>query len=129
MSEKPCKQNVPKARRAGVSCGFTGEAAAINMQKERGYVVIGFPPKLEGEVAISKIQTNFAGAALLSHNLLLLCKTDRQDWDDQVVVIFGAGHRACKKHPPHAGQRFFRCTLLVGSGPTAVSQEDHDADR
>jgi hypothetical protein len=91
---------------------MTGEAAAIKMQKERGYVVIGFPPPLEGEATIPSIQTEFASAELLFHKLVITGSTDRADWEAQVAAIFGAKSPVNKRHPPADGQRFFRCTLM-----------------
>ena len=91
---------------------MTGEAAAVKMQKERGYVVIGFPPPVDGEAQIPTIHREFAGALLASHNLMIIGPTDRADWETQVVAIFGPKHRANRSHPPLDGERFYRGTLM-----------------
>ena len=90
---------------------MTGEDAAIRMQRERGYVVIAFPPATENEAPIPSVHTEFASAPLLSHELIIKTTTNRKDWEQQVEAIFGKGHPACKKNPPLFGQRFFRCEL------------------
>ena len=88
---------------------MTGEAAAVKMQKERGYVVIGFPPPVDGEDPIPTIHREYAGALLTSHNLMIIGPTDRADWEAQVTAIFGPKHCANRSHPPLDGQRFYRC--------------------
>lgn len=94
---------------------MTGEAAAVKMQEERGYVVIGFPPPVENEAPIPSIQTEFASTKLLFHKLVITGSTDRADWEAQGVAIFGAKSPVNKRHPPADGQRFFRCTLMGAS--------------
>ncbi len=89
---------------------MTATEAAMKMQQERGYVVIGFPESVEGHDG--EIVTSFAGQTLLGHNLVVRTETNYADWQAQVAAIFGAKHPANKKHPKKAGQTFFRCDLV-----------------
>ena len=69
---------------------LTAMGAAQRMMQERGYVVIGYPPN---HIMLPKLHERvweFAGWILPAFWALdVVGKTDRADWDTQVVAIFG----------------------------------------
>jgi hypothetical protein len=90
---------------------MTAEEAAVKLQKERGHIVIGYPPNSALLPMIGNRLYNFAGGALLHFDLVMIGETDRKDWDVQVHALFGTRVPKRAKHPVEDGQTFYACTL------------------
>lgn len=94
---------------------MTADSTALQMVRERGYVVLGIPANATDRYTAGDHTIFWGGRMLLSGELEVLAPTDRADWDAQFVALFG--HRKKDKSKPEPGQRFFRCVLINAAAP------------
>lgn len=88
--------------------------AALQIMKERGYVVLGFH-RTEWPMEPGDRQASFAHRPLPGHELVLETPTLRADWIAQAKAIFGPGFKNPNKW--ERGAQFFRCKLVPTKAP------------
>jgi hypothetical protein len=106
MSMKPAKIEA-----AGQVRALT---AALQMMKERGYVVLGFHP-IAMPMEPGDKQATFSNFRIPGHELVLETPTIRADWTAQGKAIFGPGFKDPNKW--ERGAQFFRCKLVPLEAP------------
>ena len=99
---------------------MTATEAALKMSNERGYVVIGFLIGGAGELLVIPGDSfrEFAGELLIGYKLVVLERTNRADWDEQVVAMFGC--KSFDKNPWKEKDPFYRCELKSDATATKI---------